>query len=115
MEAADKLVNYISKISRKTYKKSFDTKIFKNIGSFGSIFDLSSLKMSHPLIVSSTDGVGTKIEIANQIKKTVVGKGHASKEQVSFMVQQLLKLNKAPQADAADALAGAICHAYHSL
>jgi len=51
----------------------------------------------------------------NQIKKTVVGKGHASKEQVSFMVQQLLKLSKAPQADAADALAGAICHAYHSL
>ena len=51
----------------------------------------------------------------NQIKKTVVGKGHASKEQESFMVQQLLKLNKAPQADAADALAGAICHAYHSL
>ena len=51
----------------------------------------------------------------NQIKKTVVGKGHASKEQVSYMVQQLLKLNKAPQADAADALAGAICHAYHSL
>ena len=51
----------------------------------------------------------------NQIKKTVVGKGHASKEQVSFMVQKLLKLNKAPQADAADALAGAICHAYHSL
>ena len=51
----------------------------------------------------------------NQIKKTLVGKGHASKEQVSFMVQQLLKLSKAPQADAADALAGAICHAYHSL
>ena len=51
----------------------------------------------------------------NQIKKTVVGQGHASKDQVSFMVQRLLKLNKAPQADAADALAGAICHAYHSL
>ncbi len=51
----------------------------------------------------------------NQIKKVVVGKGHATKEQVSFMVQELLKLNKAPQADAADALAGAICHAYHCL
>jgi len=51
----------------------------------------------------------------NQIKKAIVGKGHAGKEQVSFMVQQLLKLNKAPQADAADALAGAICHAYHTL
>jgi crossover junction endodeoxyribonuclease RuvC len=51
----------------------------------------------------------------NQIKKAVVGKGHATKEQVSFMVQELLKLNKVPQADAADALAGAICHAYHCL
>ena len=51
----------------------------------------------------------------NQIKKAIVGKGHAGKEQVSFMVQYLLKLNKAPQADAADALAGAICHAYHVL
>ena len=69
MAVADKLVSYISKISRKTYKKNIDTRSFKNIGSFGSIFDLSSLKMSHPLIVSSTDGVGTKIEIANQIKK----------------------------------------------
>ena len=51
----------------------------------------------------------------NQIKKTVVGKGHADKKQVSFMFESLLKLNKAPQADAADALAGAICHAYHSI
>jgi len=69
MAVADKLVSYISKISRKTYKKNIDTRSFKNIGSFGSIFDLSSLKMSHPLIVSSTDGVGTKIEIANILKK----------------------------------------------
>jgi phosphoribosylaminoimidazole synthetase len=69
MATADKLVKYISKISRKTYKKKIDTKSFKNIGSFGSIFDFSPLKMNHPLIVSSTDGVGTKIEIANQIKK----------------------------------------------
>ena len=69
MAVADKLVKYISKISRKTYKKKIDTGSFKNIGSFGSIFDFSSLKMNHPLIVSSTDGVGTKIEIANQIKK----------------------------------------------
>ena len=69
MATADKLVNYISKISRKTYKKNTGIKSFKNIGSFGSIFDFSSLKMNHPLIVSSTDGVGTKIELANQIKK----------------------------------------------
>ena len=39
MATADKLVNYISKISRKTYKKNTELKSFKNIGSFGSIFD----------------------------------------------------------------------------
>ena len=66
---ADKLVNYISKISRKTYKKNIGVGTFSNIGSFGSIFNLSKLKMKNPIIVSSTDGVGTKIEIANQIKK----------------------------------------------
>ena len=69
MATANKLVNYISKISRKTYKKNTETKSFKNIGSFGSIFDLSNLKIKQPIIVSSTDGIGTKIEIANQIKK----------------------------------------------
>ena len=69
MAAANKLVNYISKISRKTYKKNTETKSFRNIGSFGSIFNLSQLKMKNPLIVSSTDGVGTKIEIANKFKK----------------------------------------------
>ena len=69
MASANKLVNYISKISRKTYKKNTESKNFKNIGSFGSIFDFSSLKMKNPIIVSSTDGVGTKIEIANQLKK----------------------------------------------
>ena len=69
MATANKLVNYISKISRKTYKKNTETKSFKNIGSFGSIFDPTLLKMKNPLIVSSTDGVGTKIEIANKVKK----------------------------------------------
>ena len=69
MPVADKLVKYISKIARKTYKANTETKFFKNIGSFGSIFDPSKSKMNNPLIVSSTDGVGTKIEIANKIKK----------------------------------------------
>jgi len=69
MASADKLVDYISKISRKTYKKYKEKKSFKNIGSFGSIYDISQSKMKNPIIVSSTDGVGTKIEIANQIKK----------------------------------------------
>ena len=69
MATADKLVNYISKIARKTYKKNTESKSFQNIGSFGSIFNLSQEKIKNPIIVSSTDGVGTKIEIANQFKK----------------------------------------------
>ena len=69
MAAANKLVNFIAKISRKTYNKNTELKSFKNIGSFGSIFDLSKSRMKNPIIVSSTDGVGTKIEIANKFKK----------------------------------------------
>ena len=69
MATADKLVSYISKISRKTYLKKAKSKGFDNIGSFGSVFDISKFKMTNPLIVSSTDGVGTKIEIANKLKK----------------------------------------------
>jgi len=48
---------------------------------------------------------------ANQIKQAVVGRGHADKSQVQHMIKILLKLNETPQADAADALAIAICHA----
>ncbi|MDF1691956.1 MAG: crossover junction endodeoxyribonuclease RuvC [Zhongshania sp.] len=48
---------------------------------------------------------------ARQIKKAVVGTGAADKEQIQHMVKILLKLPAAPQEDAADALAAAICHA----
>lgn len=47
-----------------------------------------------------------------QIKKAVVGKGNAAKEQVQHMVKAILALNKSPQADAADALAAALCHSH---
>ena len=49
----------------------------------------------------------------NEIKQAVVGRGHASKEQVQHMVKALLELPATPQADAADALACALCHAHH--
>ena len=48
---------------------------------------------------------------ANQVKKAVVGRGHATKEQVQHMVVAHLNLNKSPQEDAAHALAIAMCHA----
>lgn len=50
---------------------------------------------------------------ANLVKKTVVGNGHAEKAQVAMMVRVLLPASRAESADAADALAVAICHAQH--
>lgn len=50
---------------------------------------------------------------ANTIKKTVVGAGHADKNQIQHMVKMLLPLAQFDSPDAADALAIAICHAHH--
>ena len=47
---------------------------------------------------------------ARQVKQAVVGTGRATKQQVQHMVTALLKLDRAPATDAADALALAICH-----
>ena len=52
---------------------------------------------------------------ALQVKQAVVGNGHAAKEQVQEMVRRLLALPGDPSADAADALACAICHAHGGL
>jgi crossover junction endodeoxyribonuclease RuvC len=49
---------------------------------------------------------------ARQVKQSVVGNGHAAKEQVQHMVRRLLALPCDPSPDAADALACAICHAH---
>lgn len=50
----------------------------------------------------------------NKVKKTVVGVGHASKEQIAHMVKMQLPGAVLAGPDAADALALAICHAYHA-
>lgn len=50
---------------------------------------------------------------ANLIKKSVVGAGHAEKAQIQAMVKILLPQAEVSSADAADALAVAICHAHH--
>jgi crossover junction endodeoxyribonuclease RuvC len=49
-----------------------------------------------------------------EIKMSVAGNGGASKEQVQFMVKRLLALDASPQADAADALAAALCHLHRA-
>ena len=48
----------------------------------------------------------------NEVKQAVTGKGHATKEQIQYMTRVLLALREPPQADQADALAVAICHAH---
>ena len=64
IKAADKFVNYISSIS----KKRQNSKKFQNIGGFGSITNIPK-NIKNPQLVASTDGVGTKIEIANELNK----------------------------------------------
>jgi len=64
------------------------------------------------LLVPAMAGMRVAEYAANLVKKSVVGTGHADKSQVAMMVGRLLPGARA-QADAADALAVAICHAHH--
>jgi len=66
---ANSFVKHIAKISKKNVRKKNKNKSSDNIGAFGSTFDISRIKIKDPLIVSSTDGVGTKLDIANRFKK----------------------------------------------
>ena len=66
---ANKLVKHISIVTKKSVKKGNNTFDKLNIGGFGSLFDLSTSKIKDPVIVSCTDGVGTKVELANKYKK----------------------------------------------
>ena len=66
---ANKLVKHISGVSKKDVKKTNKSFDLENIGGFGSLFDISKLKIKDPVIVSCTDGVGTKIDLANKFKK----------------------------------------------
>ncbi len=64
IKKADKFIKFISSSTKKS-KKSVD---FENIGGFGAITKLPS-KLKNPYLVTSTDGVGTKIEVANQLNR----------------------------------------------
>ena len=64
------------------------------------------------LLVPAKRGLDVGEYPPNLVKKTVVGAGHAAKEQVQMMVKTLLPGSGNAGADAADALAVAICHAH---
>jgi crossover junction endodeoxyribonuclease RuvC len=76
----------------------------------------SALKLGHARSAALCATFGYDVEVfeyaPREIKLAVVGTGSASKEQVQHMVVSLLQLDGAPAADAADALATAICHGH---
>lgn len=78
---------------------------------------LSTLKLGQArgvvLLVPALHGLPVAEYSPNHIKKSVVGAGHAQKEQVHAMLKILLPGAKVTGEDAADALAVAICHAHH--
>ena len=64
------------------------------------------------IVACTTHRIPVSEYSARQVKQAVVGTGAAEKEQVQRMVCHLLKLDKTPQADAADALGVALCHTH---
>ena len=64
------------------------------------------------IVAATSAGIPVYEYSARKVKQAVVGKGGADKSQVQHMVKHILKLPGMPQADAADALAIAICHSH---
>lgn len=79
---------------------------------------MSSLKLGHArgalILTVSLAGLELKEYAATLVKKSVVGVGRAEKDQVLMMVKRILPGAQIKSADAADALAVAICHANHA-
>lgn len=76
----------------------------------------SALKLGQARGAAICAGVVRNLTVAEytprEIKQAIVGTGGAAKEQIQHMVTRLLKLSEPPQADAADALAVALCHSH---
>ena len=73
-----------------------------------------SPKASFALLVPAQFGLDVGEYAPNAVKKTVVGVGHADKNQIAHMVKMQLPGAELAGPDAADALAVAICHAFHT-
>lgn len=65
IDAGEELVDRIKPLVRKTFNEN----VLTDIGGFGGLYDARFTGMKHPVLVSSTDGVGTKIKVAIAAKK----------------------------------------------
>ncbi len=65
------------------------------------------------MVVSANSGLSVAEYAPNSVKKSVIGVGHGDKTQIKMMVDMILPKAKYDSADAADALAIAICHAHN--
>jgi phosphoribosylformylglycinamidine cyclo-ligase len=65
IEEGDRFVRIISPLVRKTFRKE----VLTDIGSFGALFKLDVSKYREPVLVSGTDGVGTKLKVAFMMDK----------------------------------------------
>ena len=76
----------------------------------------SALKLGQARGAAVVAGVQASLPVFEytpaQVKQAITGKGNAAKEQMQHMVRLLLSLPSAPPADAADALAIALCHGH---
>lgn len=65
IDAGNRLVERIRPLAKQTYR----SEVLSGIGGFSALFDLPLNRYRHPILVSSTDGVGTKLKLANTLGK----------------------------------------------
>ena len=81
IKKADKFIKFITSSTKKSKKSGH----FENIGGFGALTKLPS-NLKNPYLVTSTDGVGTKIEVANMLGKfDTIGDGLACKRIIDIL------------------------------
>ncbi len=97
--------------------QSFDPDTIAIEETFVNVSGKDTLKLGQARGVAMLAAAQAEVPLAeyapNKVKKSVVGSGHAGKDQIGMMIGVLLPGSDVQQADAADALAIAICHAHH--
>ena len=89
INAGDEFVERIKPLAQSTHRKG----VVGSIGGFGAVFDLNSLGMRDPLLVSTTDGVGTKLTL---VREAGVGLKGLGQDLVAMCVNDLVTTGAAP-------------------